>query len=44
MKSDDWRCDFMFAIEVFEKLNNLNLELHGKGLFCTQYAYKSESI
>ena len=33
MKSDDWRCDFMFAIEVFEKLNNLNLELQRKGLF-----------
>ena len=33
MESDDWRCDFMFAIEVFEKLNNLNLELQGKGIF-----------
>ena len=33
MTSDDWRCDFMFAIEVFEKLNNLNLELQGKGIF-----------
>ena len=33
MKSDDWRCDFIFAIEGFEKLNILNLELQGKGLF-----------
>ena len=44
MKSDDWRCDSMFAIEVFKKLNNLNLELQGKELFAHNMLTKMKAI
>ena len=33
MHSDEWKCDFMFAIDIFEKLNELNVILQGKGVF-----------
>jgi len=33
MACEEWRYELMFASDVFEKLNNLNMTLQGKGLF-----------
>ena len=33
IKSEEWRYDMMFAADIFQKLNELNVSLQGKGLF-----------
>lgn len=33
MESDEWVCDFAFAVDIMQKLNELNTKLQGKGLF-----------
>ena len=30
---EDWKLDFMFAIDIMEKLNELNVKLQGNSLF-----------
>ncbi|XP_066990456.1 general transcription factor II-I repeat domain-containing protein 2A-like [Macrobrachium rosenbergii] len=30
---DEWVCDFAFAVDIMQKLNELNTKLQGKGLF-----------
>ena len=31
--NDEWKSDFMFAIDIMEKLNELNVKLQGNSLF-----------
>lgn len=31
--NEEWKSDFMFAIDIMEKLNELNVKLQGNGLF-----------
>ena len=33
MKSEKWICDFAFAVDIFQKLNELSTKLQGKGVF-----------
>ena len=33
MERDEWVCDFAFAVDIMEKLNDLNTKLQGKGAF-----------
>ena len=33
MESDEWICDFAFAVDIMQKLNELNTKLQGKGVF-----------
>jgi hAT family C-terminal dimerisation region len=33
MKKSEWQSDFAFAVDILEKLNELNLKLQGKGVF-----------
>lgn len=33
MESDEWVCDFAFAVDIMQKLNELNTKLQGKGVF-----------
>ncbi|XP_029656857.2 general transcription factor II-I repeat domain-containing protein 2-like [Octopus sinensis] len=33
MESDEWVCDFAFAVDIMQKLNELNTKLQGKGIF-----------
>ncbi|XP_029640154.1 general transcription factor II-I repeat domain-containing protein 2A-like [Octopus sinensis] len=33
MESDEWVCDFAFAMDIMQKLNELNTKLRGKGIF-----------
>ena len=33
MRSEDWICDFGFAVDIMQKLNDLNTKLQGKGVF-----------
>uniref|UniRef100_A0A0L8FJV2 HAT C-terminal dimerisation domain-containing protein n=1 Tax=Octopus bimaculoides TaxID=37653 RepID=A0A0L8FJV2_OCTBM len=33
MRYEEWRCEIMFAADMFEKLNEWNVTLQGKGLF-----------
>ena len=32
VKYEEWKYVIVFAADIFEKLNNLNVTLHGKGL------------
>ena len=47
VKCEEWKCEFMFAVDIFEKLNDLNISLQGKDLFAhemykTVDAFKSK--
>ena len=33
MESEEWVCDFAFAVDIMQKLNELNTKLQGKGVF-----------
>lgn len=33
VKDADWLCDFAFAVDMFDKLNEVNVTLQGKGIF-----------
>ena len=33
MESEEWVCDFAFAVNIMQKLNELNTKLQGKGVF-----------
>ena len=33
MERDEWVCDFAFAVDIMQKLNDLNTKLQGKGAF-----------
>ena len=33
MGSEEWVCDFAFAVDMMQKLNELNTKLQGKGVF-----------
>ena len=33
MESEEWVCDFAFAVYIMQKLNELNTKLQGKGVF-----------
>ncbi|XP_036357567.1 general transcription factor II-I repeat domain-containing protein 2A-like [Octopus sinensis] len=33
MRSDEWVCDFAFAVDIMQKLSELNTKLQGKGIF-----------
>ena len=33
MQSEVWVCDFAFAVDIMQKLNELNIKLRGKGAF-----------
>ena len=33
MGSEEWVCDFAFAVDIMQKLNELNTKLQDKGVF-----------
>ena len=33
MESEEWVCDFAFALDIMQKLNELNTKLQGKDVF-----------
>ena len=33
MESEEWVCDFAFAVDIMQELNELNTKLQGKGVF-----------
>ena len=33
MESEEWVCDFAFAVDLMQKLNELNTKLQGKDVF-----------
>ena len=33
MESEEWVCDFAFAVDTMQKLNELNTKLQSKGVF-----------
>ena len=33
METDEWVCDFAFAVDIMQKLNELNTKLQGKGVY-----------
>ena len=33
MECDEWKYELMFTADIFDKLNELNVTLQGKGLF-----------
>ncbi|XP_068219244.1 general transcription factor II-I repeat domain-containing protein 2A-like [Palaemon carinicauda] len=37
MECDEWVCDFAFAVDIMQKLNELNTKLQGKGLFAHEF-------
>ncbi|ESO11800.1 hypothetical protein HELRODRAFT_71801, partial [Helobdella robusta] len=39
IKNEQWKLDFMFAIDIIEKLNELNNKLQGNGLFAHDIYY-----
>ena len=44
MKCEEWKFEFMFSIDIFEKLNELNVSLQGKGLLVHEMLMNVESF
>lgn len=44
MKNREWVCDFAFAVDILEILNELNLKLQGKGLFAHELYMELKSF
>ena len=36
IESEEWVCDFAFAVDIMQKLNELNTKLQGKGVFARE--------
>ena len=44
MKNTEWVCDLAFTVDIFDKLNELNIKLQGKGVFAHELFVKMKSF
>ncbi|XP_068233576.1 general transcription factor II-I repeat domain-containing protein 2-like [Palaemon carinicauda] len=44
MECNEWVCDFAFAVDIMQKLNELNTKLQGKGLFAHELYVKVKAF